>query len=86
MAKEGEETSAIPAGLSLMTLRTSKDASIEFGGRTISSIDGINADQSMTDEAERYYTIGGVALSSRPSLPGIYVAVKGTSVKKVVIK
>lgn len=86
MAKEGEETSAIPAGLSLMTLRTSKDASIEFGGRTISSIDGINADRSVTDEAERYYTIGGVALSSHPSLPGIYVAVKGTSVKKVVIK
>lgn len=86
MAKEGEETAAIPAGLSLMTLRASKDASIEFGGRTISSIDGVNADRSMTDEAERYYTIGGVALSSRPSLPGIYVAVKGTSVKKVVIK
>ena len=86
MAKEGEETAAIPAGLSLMTMRTSKDASIEFGGRTISSIDGINAARSMTDETERYYTIGGVALSSRPSLPGIYVAVKGSSVKKVVIK
>lgn len=86
MAKEGEETAAIPAGLSLMTMRTSKDASIEFGGRTISSIDGVNADRSMTDEAERYYTIGGVALSSCPILPGIYVAVKGNTVKKVVIK
>lgn len=86
MAKEGEETAAIPAGLSLMTLRTSKDASIEFGGRTISSIDGVNADRSMTDEAERHYTIGGVALSSCPILPGIYVAVKGNTVKKVVIK
>lgn len=86
-AAEGEDAPAtLPDGLSMVTMRRSAAATVEFGGRTISSIDGINADQSMTDEAERYYTIGGVALSSRPSVPGVYVAVKGTDVKKVIIK
>ncbi len=86
MSEEDNGATAVPAGLALMPIRTTKNATLYFNGHTISSIDGVNADRSMTDEAERYYTIGGVALSSCPTLPGIYVAVKGTSVKKVVIK
>lgn len=76
--------SVMPQGVTGITRNA--DGTVSFTiGRAGSGIGDVLADPSASSPAE-YFTLQGVRLPSRPSLPGIYLVRLGKEVKKVLIR
>ncbi len=82
---ESEATGVLPAGASVVTMRTSAMARADFSGQTVSGVEEV-ASTSPAATDTRYYTVGGAPLASRPVLPGVYIQVASGHASKLVVR
>lgn len=80
LAPEDESVTEVELMSNLQSRLYTMTVTLAEDGQT--SVVNVAAD----NEAEVYYTLGGVALGSRPSEPGIYLVRRGGKVSKVFVR